>query len=648
MRAHIENYRNIRSLDFEIEDGKINYLFGICGAGKSSIISALSTQPDLADKRVGCSEADSISITIDGQEGPLQDVLVFNDAEKQALFSHDESNNAYKIFIGDENEFDQQERTFDEAVSALSRHLDKLYAFRGHIEDLQSAMSKPSAKNKYTKSSRFKKASRVAQNTSPFLKRSIERGGVSYAYWLNRGRSITDDYSAGRCPFCGAQIANEHQQEIESLAPIDFKALETLFDSTTVLEYFGIKRSMLETPEGEAWVEARLLQLDRVNKQVRLLIDFCNTPRGSLLENGVPRLVVDECLYEEIPELREPVATIIENSRAIQQLLGEMRSSFNKLMKRSCNALNNKLQSLSIPYKFVVSTSNRQKRTADYLLVHRKDDGKADMRTRLSSGERNLVALLLFLRRTDGRVMLIDDPASSFDDCRRTQIFKMLQEIKAKTVLVVSHDQAFAKRALLEKKTTSKYKSDRIGTVQIVQHGTQGQGVHELHTDDLVFFPDEVARRAIESRSYRQKVINLRLLCDLHKNEITEAEWSYLSALLHMSTPEEIDAMFEARKRARKKGTDETWVLERLEEHFGVMLPACADAFQELHDGESELTDFERLIELREKLSVRTGNDLKQKRELLNDLVHMNDVSVYCINPYKYHTWPAIIDEMLE
>ena len=34
VRAHIENYRNIRSLDFEIEDGKINYLFGICGAGK--------------------------------------------------------------------------------------------------------------------------------------------------------------------------------------------------------------------------------------------------------------------------------------------------------------------------------------------------------------------------------------------------------------------------------------------------------------------------------------------------------------------------------------------------------------------------------------------------------------------------------------
>ena len=53
MFIHIENYRNIDRLDYELDDGKVNYLFGVCGVGKSSIISAISREPSPADVTVG-------------------------------------------------------------------------------------------------------------------------------------------------------------------------------------------------------------------------------------------------------------------------------------------------------------------------------------------------------------------------------------------------------------------------------------------------------------------------------------------------------------------------------------------------------------------------------------------------------------------
>ena len=42
MQITISNYNNIRNLDYEIEDSKINFLFGISGCGKSSIAKALT------------------------------------------------------------------------------------------------------------------------------------------------------------------------------------------------------------------------------------------------------------------------------------------------------------------------------------------------------------------------------------------------------------------------------------------------------------------------------------------------------------------------------------------------------------------------------------------------------------------------------
>ena len=42
MNLKVKNYKNINNLDLEIEEEKVNYIFGISGSGKSSIAATLA------------------------------------------------------------------------------------------------------------------------------------------------------------------------------------------------------------------------------------------------------------------------------------------------------------------------------------------------------------------------------------------------------------------------------------------------------------------------------------------------------------------------------------------------------------------------------------------------------------------------------
>lgn len=43
MEISIENYNNIKKIDYKITENKINFIFGISGCGKSSIAYALTS-----------------------------------------------------------------------------------------------------------------------------------------------------------------------------------------------------------------------------------------------------------------------------------------------------------------------------------------------------------------------------------------------------------------------------------------------------------------------------------------------------------------------------------------------------------------------------------------------------------------------------
>ena len=594
MIIHIENYRNIDRLDYELEDGKVNYLFGVCGSGKSSIISAVSKEPSPADVTVG-KTADETVIRVNNQQGLPTSVRVYNSDEQDALFREEETAGSYEVFIGSEKTLLDLEEQFNNAVSSLRAFNEVMFSYQGKIKELQSVLGKPT-KGQFTKAAKVSKASTVAKNTTPFLKGVIEKGGLEYAGWMSQGMNITDDFEEGRCPFCGKGMNSDETDPFAILSELKVSDLKPVFSSTTLLSEFGISQKSLETEEGESSTKERLLLLYKISEELQKVTRFCNVPKTSLLDSGIPSLEVDECVYVEFPQLKEPIEAIQSKSSEIKQLLGSMKNAFNGIIKNNCRKLNLQLSRLSIPYRFKVTSATRGNNTARYSLVHVNATDNTDMRNSLSTGEKNLVALLLFLANPDGQILLIDDPASSFDDYRRTQIFDLIQKVSGKTVLVVSHDQAFVKRAVLVEG-----KRDNLGKVQALTRKDNSLSLVDIAKEDVVYLPDRIRIRISEVNSYWAKAINLRLLCDLKKSALGSA-WGYSSMILHRYNKREI------LEKLADEGTDEECILSLISNECGVDLPAIPDDYESQIDT-SELTDFERLIVLRETLNPNESED---------------------------------------
>lgn len=631
MHIHLENFRNISSLDLDLTDGKTNYLFGVCGSGKSSIISAISNETKPEDTTVGKTGSETI-VEITGLPEDPQDVRVYNATEQQAIFIKNGNTNVYDVFIGDEAELEELEQEFFAKVEDLQNYQDDIRVFQSKITELQTAMGKLNRGN-FTAKSKVTKAATAAQGTTPFIRQAIEENGLKYTSWLAAGLLINDDFTNDVCPFCKAGINASRKGEMEALGDITVDDLKPLMDSSTLLEQLKINKELLGTTEGAEEVKDQLKELYKAADELNKIIGFCNTTKTSLMKQGLPSLSVDSCVYSVFPKLKPIVEELNNKAEEIAQLLGSMKSAFNSIIGQRCRILNSELKRLSIPYQFKVASASRDQHRIDYILKHVNSNSDNDMRNLLSTGEKNLIALLLFLARPDGDVLLIDDPASSFDDYRRTQIFDLIQAVGDKTLLVVSHDQAFIKRALL-----GDVRQD-VGSIQALSNTASGISVVQVSQDDIVYLPDEIIKHINEATTYRRKAINFRLLCDLKRDSVGDA-WGYSSMILHREPKDDID------EELKKKGKTESDILTFVNSFFDMNMPAIPPSYPNDSTDES-LSDFERLIEVRENLESPQTEDEKIQKKMLNDLVHMNDAFAYCLNPYKFATWAPILSNLL-
>lgn len=305
----------------------------------------------------------------------------------------------------------------------------------------------------------------------------------------------------------------------------------------------------------------------------------------------------------------------------------------------NARSLNSKLKMLGIPYAFEIEDADRSGHKAAYVLRHVRGKQGVDMRKQLSYGEKNLIALLLFLHNNESELTLVDDPASSYDDFRRSQIYRCIMEHKGKTVLVVSHDQAFVRRAACDRN------GGKLGSIQFLENAGRGCKVYPITRSSFIFIDDEIKRRVGLSDGYFQKMVNVRLYCDIHRHEISEAAWGYTSAVLHGSSREEIESQLAV------SGTDERTVIAELNNRLDSNLPPMPESVDS--GVKDSFTDYEALVAVRESLRRKKEVGRLSKEEslqfdMLNDLVHMNDCALFCLNPYEYTVWPPVFATLLE
>lgn len=631
MEISIHYFRNIKDANIFVTDKKVNFLVGPCGAGKSSIIDAISSPLMPTDTTVGY-DSTKTNVLIDGETPNFDRISKYSLGRQEVLFQNNPNKEGYRVFIGDETQLRKLEDEFDDEVALLWDEYDNLSKFRDQINLLTKSFGKPGAKGSFTSGSKLGKVKAAMQNATAEVKKTLDKGGTALLEWRIDGTAFLGN-NTDECPFCGQYLSSKIIQSLQNLEGAELKRIKPLFAASGVLSAFDLSHPNLVDEQKAMEFEAELIKLFKIKDEVDKLLSFCAISRHVSAIDKVPDGIhVDKIVYERFPNLKPIVDGINTKTAALKKLVGKMMGTFNGLVNSNITDLNNKLESLGIPYVFILNEASREERIAGYRLVH-KNAGEAsdDMRDSLSYGERNLVALLLFLHNKEDGILLIDDPASSYDDFRRSQIYGYISKLKEQTVLVVSHDHAFVRRAVRDKR-------ENIGCVQFVTTGKDGLEFTQIDKESFVNLDAEIIHRIKMASSYEQKVVNLRLYYEIHKEE-SHLVYCYLSALLHGARHDEIVQLL------ANQDLDEQSILSDITETVGVEF---SPIYGELNISETsslnEWTDFELLIFERERLKkLRRLNGLTLKQnmyeDMLDDLVHMNDCMLFTLNPYKYAIW---------
>ena len=85
MKINIENYKNIGLLDYEISDKKVNFLFGISGAGKSSICNSIVEENINLNKQFG--NDNEPKVLINGSVPLKENYMIFDESTVRNYFS---------------------------------------------------------------------------------------------------------------------------------------------------------------------------------------------------------------------------------------------------------------------------------------------------------------------------------------------------------------------------------------------------------------------------------------------------------------------------------------------------------------------------------------------------------------------------------
>lgn len=102
MKIEIKNFKNIDNLKFELEENKINFLFGMSGTGKSSIVKGLLGDKSEKNAQYGKS-IDDVVLDIIPQTS-IDNISLFNEeTQKNLLINKVENENIYSILFSNDS-----------------------------------------------------------------------------------------------------------------------------------------------------------------------------------------------------------------------------------------------------------------------------------------------------------------------------------------------------------------------------------------------------------------------------------------------------------------------------------------------------------------------------------------------------------------
>ena len=158
MNVNLKNYRNINELNLELDEGKVNFIYGTSGSGKSSIAKALLGEIGENNIPYGKTSKD-VFIKLN----PIinkEDCSIFDEnTQKQLLINRDENNNMFSIIFAEKSELDEIENDISTLLSRINSKRESLLRYVSNVEKMIKKINhrSMSKKGKFSSSSSIEK-----------------------------------------------------------------------------------------------------------------------------------------------------------------------------------------------------------------------------------------------------------------------------------------------------------------------------------------------------------------------------------------------------------------------------------------------------------------------------------------------------------
>lgn len=489
IKISIENCNNISKGEIILEEEKLNIKYGMNGTGKSTLSTAIllfSQDKALDDlKPFGSDENVMPAISIDRD---IQGVKVFNEEfVNNMVFKESEViDNAFDVFIKTPD-YEQKRKDLDNRLVKLKVDVDEkpqilqlkndIAAFSGKLE-LNTAGN--SIKNNTNYKAIVKKNN--VYNIPEKLKRyspiiSDDQICINWIDWKSKGESFD---TKGICPYCSDELTTEFAEEKqtfkETYKKSDAQNLKNMLDLFENFHKYipddkfdSIIACIKEEKEESAisailktfmneyvHISNQLNKISSFDKNVFKKTDIKDVDKileDMKLEKTIFNFFSNPEFYEIVDMINNSIEELRREAIDIKVAIGKLQSVLKRTVATSQKDINDFLESAGIAYRVGINLDEQGQAIATLQYVHDKELVQVDkIRKHLSWGERNAFSLVLFMFYAiseDAKLIVLDDPISSFDTNKKYAIIHRMfskqngvlpRSFYKKTVLMLTHD----------------------------------------------------------------------------------------------------------------------------------------------------------------------------------------------------------------
>lgn len=482
----IENCNNIVEGELDIEDGKLNILYGINGTGKTTIAKAIefSKEPQKIEELQSFFTENQASVSINPEIGKI---LVFNeDFVRNIVFKEDEViQNSFEVFLKT-SKYSQKKAQLDQHLQALHNIMKQ----DEEIQELQRLLDQIAGKFKRTTNGKLSKTGVYKSVLSKSNLYNIPEELDSYRPFITNTeinipwidwKSKGDAFDVGDgCPYCSETLNRTvHNQRKEvfkkTYKKSDSQNLKDLLDLLENLRIYIkpekydelVTYVKTDVPEDiiSALLEKLLLELDVMLKRFTAIGEFGSRrivlADISKLDQQINEMEIPKSFFEifggekignVIKRINDQVTELRSEAAVLKTEMGALKGVMQATIQASQTDINEFLKTAGINYELVILAEDEtNSRTILKQCFSEERTDVTKIRDHLSWGEKNAFALILFMYYAvmqNPDLIILDDPISSFDTNKKYAILhRMFKNIgkrdislEGKTVLLLTHD----------------------------------------------------------------------------------------------------------------------------------------------------------------------------------------------------------------